>query len=192
MIRYAVELFVDDRTEQYVRGLWKGLEQKGITDDMASIQEIQPHLTVAVYNELDTERFQDEMAAFMQGTLALTVPVDIVGCFPASGTVFLGPTVTAGLLQLHQRFHNRFNELRSQAIPFYLPGRWNPHCTLATNLTSSQLGKTLDYCVGQFSPFQAVLQQIGLVELTFEQQKCTRSRTLFAMPLVPPDRGYPN
>ncbi|MFD0869961.1 2'-5' RNA ligase family protein [Paenibacillus residui] len=185
MTKYAVELFFDERTEQYIRGLWRELEQNGITDSMMSIAEIQPHLTVAVYDDLEAGEFEEEIAFFMQGAPSLPVRFDSLACFPASGTLFLSPAVTAGLMQLHQRFHSRFHKLRPKAAPYYLPGSWNPHCTLAVNLSSVQLKEAFHYILDRFSPFQAGLQQIGLVQLTFnEEQLCIRSRTIFTLPLT--------
>lgn len=67
MTKYAVELFFDERTEQYIRGLWRELEQNGITDSMMSIAEIQPHLTVAVYDDLEAGEFEEEIAFFYAG-----------------------------------------------------------------------------------------------------------------------------
>lgn len=66
-----------------------------------------------------------------------------------------------------------------------MPGSWNPHCTLAVNLSSVQLKEAFHYILDRFSPFQAGLQQIGLVQLTFnEEQLCIRSRTIFTLPLT--------
>jgi hypothetical protein len=47
---YAVEFFLDEITESYVRDIWGGLKTNSITSYMAEIDELRPHVTVAVYS----------------------------------------------------------------------------------------------------------------------------------------------
>jgi hypothetical protein len=55
---YAVEFFLDENFESYVKDIWSGLKTNGITSFMADIEELRPHITVAVYNsELPIEQF---------------------------------------------------------------------------------------------------------------------------------------
>jgi hypothetical protein len=64
------------------------------------------------------------------------------------------------------------------ASPYYLPDKWNPHCTLATKLTSNQLVETFNFCLKDFKPIDAAFESVGLVEINFEGDRCVNSPTI--------------
>ena len=68
-----------------------------------------------------------------------------VGIFPAPHPViFLAPTVTQPLLDLHTRVNRLLDRIGDQPDPFYLPGQWDPHCTLAIEFDPIQGHPALD------------------------------------------------
>ncbi|GAB6508929.1 hypothetical protein CN971_00530 [Bacillus thuringiensis] len=70
---------------------------------------VEPHITIADYNELDVHLYTEKLGEFVaiqENMDAVTFPS--VGIFPTNGTVFLAPIVTDELLKLHHSYHDYF------------------------------------------------------------------------------------
>jgi 2'-5' RNA ligase len=143
---YAVSLFFDDAINQRVRVLWHRIEEAGLSSFLAR-GPFHPHLTLAIYQRLDPERFRDALATLAARQPPLLVALPSVGTFPGSeGAVFLAATMTAALLKLHRQIHTLLGECGATPLPYYLPDRWNPHCTVARFLTPAQVAPAVALC----------------------------------------------
>jgi hypothetical protein len=181
-VLYAVELFFDKPVDDFVRGIWEDLKRNDITSNMASIKELTPHISVGVFNrELPIEQFLIKMEGFNKNQL--DVRFDILATFPTTGTVFMGPTITSDLFKLHRDFYKEFQEFNDFAADYYLPNKWNPHCTLAIRLEQQDLIKTFDYCVTKFKPMDARINRIGVVKIEFLNEEWS-SKTIFSKSLL--------
>ncbi len=137
---YAISLRPDSGPSQAVDGVWRRLAAAGVADDMLALN-YGPHVTLAVYDELD----ENEAAAVIKNIAARysspLVSISSLGIFPAEKSVlWAGPTPDKTLLELHADLHR---ELAAKCHPHYLPGAWVPHFTLAGYLTSSALAEAL-------------------------------------------------
>lgn len=55
--------------------------------------------------------------------------------FPTvEGVVYLAPDPNPKLLAVHWRFHARLAAHGEPGHPYYRPGRWVPHCTIASGV----------------------------------------------------------
>lgn len=142
---YSVELRFDDDLAHRVRGLWRSLEEIG-ADSFGMGGEPVPHISLAVY---DKEDQIDEAAAsrlverLAERCATTEVAFAGFGVFPTEENVlFLAPVVTPALLDLHATYHAMAKSLGATCRPYYLPGRWVPHCTL------SMLGPTAGVIAG--------------------------------------------
>jgi 2'-5' RNA ligase len=180
---YAVEFFLDEITESYVRDIWGGLKTNSITSYMAEIEELRPHVTVAVYNsKLPIEEFISRFDVVTKKMSQMDVKFEIVSTFPTSGTVFLAPTMTSHLFETHREYYNDLAEYNTfdNYSGWNFPDGWDPHCTLATKLNKSELINTLDYCLNRFNPMKGKIIEIGVVKLEFVDGKCVSSKTIFS------------
>lgn len=181
---YAVELFFDGELDYYVRKMWKKLHEEAISSFMFEIDQLRPHITLAVYNEItDLFAFKTKLESHFINQKKIDINFPILGIFPATGTCFLAPTITNELMQTHSDFHRAFDEYKQLTNPYYLPNNWNPHCTLATHLEKDDTLKALDYCLKDFKPFKSQIAEIGVVEITFEGDKCVSSPTIIVKKL---------
>lgn len=163
---YSVELMVDKKWEQRVYELWQGLSEFGISPNLDKIKGIKPHITLAVYREIvDLPAYLTKFEAFFTRRSALDLTVDSLGVFPDSKTLYLAPAVTTELLEFHRQFHVSFSEYADSALSYYLPNRWQPHCTLATKLDSRQLPEAFGFFVQQFQPMSGVGGSVSLQQL---------------------------
>jgi 2'-5' RNA ligase len=159
-VHHVVELFFDPTTEAAVRALWHALAEAGID----GVPGGRPHVSLAVYGQLDVERFRSALTAFAAGRAPLETTLASWGVFPgAEAVVFLAPVVTREMLALQEDFLARFAEFGAPPH-YYGPGAWVPHCTLAAGLPPSELPRVAGLCHRLVRPIGGRLERIGLVE----------------------------
>jgi 2'-5' RNA ligase len=161
---YAVELFFDPSADAAVRSIWRSLADGGVP---SAIQDMgsHPHVSVAVTDELDVARFRPVLESLARETPALELALASVGLFPTSeGVVFLAPAVTRPLLDFHAQFHAQFQQFGGRSWPYYLPGNWVPHCTLAMGVSRESLPEALHLCLEAPLPIRGRIVQAALVE----------------------------
>ncbi|WP_274650889.1 2'-5' RNA ligase family protein [Paenibacillus humicola] len=177
---YAVELFFDAPFEAYVRSVWKTLSDRNISTEMQDICGVRPHLTMAVYDDIPRlDTFFERFSAWTESSPAIHLKFDVLAFFPASGTLFLGPTVTDSLIRWHRQYHAEFDELLPNPHSFYVPNQWVPHCTLAIRLTPDQAAEAMAFCYPDFRPLQTRVIEAGVVKLGYDSNhRCTSSSTI--------------
>ena len=172
---YAVELFLNEEVDQYIRNIWEELSNKNIDSSLKDIKEICPHITLAVYEDINEKEFLEEFRIFKSNFKPIDTHFDILGTFPMTGTCFIKPTVTEELLNVHIKYHEQFKALSGNSSPYYLPGRWNPHCTLGIGLSTEKLKEVFNFSVDRFKPLKVTLTDVGLIKIDFEDGKCVGS-----------------
>lgn len=172
---YAIELFLNEETDLYIRTIWEELSNENIDSSLNDIKEICPHITLAVYEDINEKDFIEELRVFKSNFKPIDTYFDILGTFPITGTCFLKPTVTEELLNVHSKYHEQFKALSGKSNPYYLPGRWNPHCTLGIGLSTEKLKEVFNFSVDKFKPLKVTLNDIGLVKIDFMDGKCVSS-----------------
>src|SRR5262247_1479199 len=105
---YAIELALDPESATVGRRVWRELAGAGIEYMEAS--GARPHVSLGIWESLDRDRAEAELTRFAAETSPVRVAFASVGLFPRVA-VFLAPTVTADLLELHAGFHQRFARL---------------------------------------------------------------------------------
>ena len=160
---YSVELNLTEPGAALVFDLWTRLAEQAINSEMLDVG-VKPHLSLAVYEELDPASIRDDLAHFAEGTQPFSVILASVGTFPTGGVVFIAPVVTRELLRIHETFHSQVGDKGLDCQSYYLPGRWVPHCTVATNVPSDKMGQAVDVCL-RYGAFEVVdIGNLSLVE----------------------------
>ncbi|HEV2124677.1 MAG TPA: 2'-5' RNA ligase family protein [Chloroflexota bacterium] len=164
---FAVELYLDEETDEAVRAVWRRLAAAkvgGTPPDSRS----RPHVTLAAFQEADSHVFEPALAAFAQATPSLAFTLVSLGVFPTSESViFFAPVVTRSLLDLHERFHQVLTEVGATSFPYYVPGKWVPHCTIAIGIPPEHVSTTVELCREGFLPIQGRFTHIGLITYTY-------------------------
>ncbi|QWW69740.1 2'-5' RNA ligase family protein [Rhizobium sp. WYJ-E13] len=125
---------------------------------------IEPHISLAVYDGLDPEPLFRALDRFSDGMRAPVVRLSSVGLFPGPAPVlFAAPVVSAELLALHRDFHAAVDSAGAACWPYYLPGNWVPHVTLGEQLTPEEAGAAISGAMGLWQPMSASLHRISLV-----------------------------
>ena len=100
---FAIELTLDAEAGDAVRALWRALADAGI-DSFMLRSGAAPHITLAVYDDLDIDAYVTTLGAFATAVAVHAVTFASIGVFPTTGVVFLAPVVTPELLAIHARF----------------------------------------------------------------------------------------
>lgn len=178
---YAVELFFDNPFEQYVKKIWKDLNDEHISSNMYEIAELRPHITLAVYRDItDLEAFKERFYSLFDSVSSIEIKFNVLAVFPTSGTLFIDPTVTKDLIRIHDQYHKEFSDLLEHEDHYYTPGNWDPHCTLAIGLTAEQAIEAMKYCYTDFSPQISRVIEVGVVELGYDNNNRFSSPTIFS------------
>jgi 2'-5' RNA ligase len=160
---YAVELFFDAATEAAIRRYCDTITDSG------ELPNGRPHVSLGGCRDLRDAaaliRALEILAAEQTGPLP--VSLSYLGVFPGDeGVMFHGITVTTPLLLLHRRFHAQFAPTAIDWSPFYQPGLWVPHCTLAYGLSRERLPQALAGLQTLVPPMlSGLLTSIALVEI---------------------------
>lgn len=182
---YAIELFFSSEVEDYVRRKWKELSINQIATSLYEIEGVRPHITLALYNELDSlEDFRQHFTEYFKTyNKMIELKFDIIGTFPTTGTVFLKPTITTELMDFHRAYHNAFQGYSKYENQYYLPDNWGPHCTLAMSLQNDAITRTIEFMLKDFKPLRGSVIEIGVVEVLQDGKKCVSTKTLFSKKL---------
>lgn len=171
---YAIELFYDAASERTVHEIWDGLGT-ALGKPSLSALGARPHVSLAVYGDgLDTSGFPEGLLEFARSIDPFDFTLSSLGTFPGGeGVVFLAPVVTRRLLEVHARFHEVFSKHENAGMGYYLPGNWVPHCTVAIDLSASEVTEALAYGREAFQPISGRFQEIGLVEFRPVKERFT-------------------
>lgn len=160
---HAIEMFFDEDADAEVRALWGQLAAAGLPS-LATRTHCQhrPHVSLTVTESLD----QADLAP-VRSALAGHLPavlLDVLGTFPGTeGALFLATVVTQDLLTLHTQVHDALADQPVMHWPYYLPGRWVPHCTLAQGLSGDEIAEAFRLLHG-YQPIGAQLTSAGIID----------------------------
>ena len=153
---HAIEMYFDEAADAAVRRIWQLLADAALPSlATRTHRRHRPHVTLAVAESLsgtDLMPLQAVLSAH-QPTLRLYV----LGTFPGSeGALFLGVPVTADLLTFHGDVHSALAGRPIAHWPYYQPGNWVPHCTLAEGLSKAEAAQAF----GLLSGYQPITAQV--------------------------------
>jgi 2'-5' RNA ligase len=159
---FALALALDDVAAATVRNLWDELAAAGFTFPATS--GANPHVSLAIWDTIDPAATERALVAFATATAPVDVSFVRVDAFASSGTVFLAPEVDGRLLEVHARCHRHFAGVGAGAWPYYAPGVWVPHCTLAQDLDAAGVDSALAISQRARLPLRGRLERAELVE----------------------------
>ncbi len=161
---FAVHLFFDANTEAVIKSAWKQLADTETAPYMYRSAN-RPHLTLAIYQYLDLTESERQLKSFAAARNPLQVDFPYLGIFPTDqATVFLGPTVTVPLLELHGQLHETLCSAGTDSHAYYLPGNWVPHCALALELEPRLITQVLEIGLQMSLPLHGEITEIGVIE----------------------------
>ena len=134
---YAFEIFFDSYSESALREVWQELSRHdllspGLQDDA------RPHMSLAVCDGLDIERSRLLLDDFCASHSRFELYLCFIGTFvSADNVVFVSPQMTERLRRIHEDLHISLGSQQPAMWGHYLPGTWQPHCTMTTDVAET-------------------------------------------------------
>ena len=97
---YAIEMYFDKETEEKIMRLAQKIADAGLSTKYLE-WKTRPHVTLAVYNDIDEDRCAQLLEKFANDHKAFPALFDAVGMFNYTKTIFLSPVMTKSLYELH-------------------------------------------------------------------------------------------
>lgn len=161
---FAVYLELDPYSAAELEPIIAHVETISSTATTPRRVDVEPHISLAVYDGLDPEPLMEVLEAFSEDMSAPDVKLSSIGLFPGPAPVlFAAPVVSSELLALHGHFHAAAASAGAACWPYYLPGNWVPHVTLAEHLTAEEAGAAVSGAMSLWQPMSTSLHRISLV-----------------------------
>lgn len=160
---YAAELELDAQAARVAIEAMQRLERKSGLETPHALG-VPPHLSLAVWETAEPGALRPRLDAIARELAPPLLRLNSLGLFGgASAVLFLAPVPSVELLDFHAAFHRAFADLDAQCWPYYRPGRWVPHVTLAAGLDASAIGAAAAAVAPAWSPIEAHAVALGLI-----------------------------
>ena len=165
---YAIEMYFDKETEERIMSLAHKIADNNLSTKFLE-WKTRPHVTLAVFNDVDEEKCIETMEEFVKGRKSIPAFLSGVGMFNDTKVVYLNPSMKRSMYQLHADLHETFKDFDSKGWEWYQPDGWVPHCTIALNSEDEDeiFYKTSEFVLREFEKIGGKYVSIGLVKITF-------------------------
>lgn len=160
---HAINLFFDPALQQQFTQLLQKLACEKIASFLVEIGA-KPHISLGLFEkDVDIKALTGitEQLAGSTSPIPLRFP-SIAGFSLQQKMIFMPPSPTTQLLQLHAKLHELLNKRRIPTRENYMPGNWIPHCTVAYDVEIQNYKQAFWLCSAQQLPFTGHAVKIGL------------------------------
>lgn len=160
----AVPLYFDPATETAIAAVIKELAERGVAPYMHT-SGIRPHITLSIYRDLPRDACYRILGDLAAAQPPLPVNFSHLGIFTQPNpVVFLAPTISPALYELHTRVSALLDAVGDLPAPYYLPGNWVPHCTLAVEMPAENIPAAVEIAQQFPLPLTGALAEISMLE----------------------------
>ena len=164
-LRFAIVVELDDVASAAVRQITQRVATVA-RESAISVATIAPHVTLATCRNLDVERFRPLLAELAARTPVFATTLASLGVFPTEeGVIFLAPTIAQELVELQLGILTRLQHLGAEVEPYWLPGQWVPHCTVATGVSRELMSTAMGHTYEAFHQISARLTRLSAFEI---------------------------
>lgn len=167
---YALLAYFDHETETKLKQFWVKLNELGISDYGVAVKDRRPHVTLADYQAINVEELLVMLNDYFHQQVEVPIHFHSLGAFLGQKMLYIAPTMTKSLLDLHGNFHEQFKSFDRNPNSYYLPQRWVPHCTICGRLNEVTFLQAFEYCQRNIVNFQTRITEVGLVEVYFDDE----------------------
>ena len=167
-MQYAIELFFNEEMEQNLLHYAKRISEENLSTNWLE-WKTRPHITLACFKDVDEEKCTALLKEFAQKHQSFPAYIGSVGMFTDTKTIFASPIMTSALYDIQRELHECMSDFDAHAYPWYLPGRWVPHCGLAmmSEDEPEAFYKACDLVLREFRKHSGTFSEIGLVKVSF-------------------------
>ena len=169
---FAVELYLDERTEALIRGIWEKLAQKGVSDRLLK-KGGRPHVALSLFEDADLGEVIPQLRNLAKDQSPLEARFESLGTFcTADGVLFLVPVYSPRFFLIHSTVNKILTSLAHGVRESCKPNRFVPHCTIAYGLDKESLARTVSLFSNKALPIVGSFNRIGLVDIGNMEDRC--------------------
>jgi 2'-5' RNA ligase len=155
---YTIELQLNRAAEAKFLKHWETLRDEGVSDLLFRLG-YKPHLTLAMYREIDEAKTIAKLESFIANEAA--IPIEFRHITADRAGIFCQPRENAALRKFHARFEKKlgrsFRDIDHAGI-------WMPHCTIGMELPHDKIGRTVGTLLESWAPITGIADRIALVK----------------------------
>jgi 2'-5' RNA ligase len=158
---FAVTLLFDAATAAAIAARWELLAAAGVSRSMLDLG-YSPHVTLVVNDgpiDAGAAVALDRVFAQVDGMAVALTGVTTFG--PGSGVCYAALSPSPELIRLHAR---TVGAMGDGCHLHYEIGRWTPHCTLATDMSDTEMERASARLGDDWQPLQGFFERAELVE----------------------------
>ena len=160
----GVVLWPDPDTTLAVREVWEAVAERGLPSLHGHThRRHRPHCSLSVAEDLEIDRALDAVGELPSRPIPLRV--EAVGVFPPGGVLFLSCVVNDQLLREQRRIDRAVGSLMVGSWPYFRPGRWVPHITVAMSATPDDIASALPIILERL-PIEGTFDEGGIEDGT--------------------------
>ena len=150
----AISLKAPNSTADPIWALWAEVSRLESQPSMAAL-DYAPHITLAVYDDVDPGRLSAVLAEAFTGASALRLTFTRLRFFDNVPLVlWADPSFSQALASAHARVHARIDP--GLCRPHYRPGAWVPHCTLEAQITAEHRDEAIVLAARPIPAFEVI------------------------------------
>ena len=155
---YTIELQLNRAAETKFLVQWETLRREGVSDLLFNLG-YKPHVTLAMYHEIDEAKTIAKLETFIASETA--IPVEFRHFTVHKVSIFSEPRENAPLRKFHARFEKKFGRSFRDIDH---AGIWMPHCTIGMELPTEKIGSVVGKLLENWTPISGTLDRLALVK----------------------------
>lgn len=167
-MKYAIELYYDENTENQLFQLSKGIADKKISTKFLE-WKTRPHLTLGCFNDVDEISCIEKLKIFAKSHKVMPAYIGSVGMFNDTKTIFVSPIMNSNMYKFQRELYESLKDFDTNGFEWYRPDCWVPHCTIALieKDDDEAFFKASNYILREFKKISGKFVSIGLTKITF-------------------------
>jgi len=170
---YAIVMHIEKTAAARIVTIWNVLAERDhfgrvkFSDEQIRFN-YPPHDTLAVVDAVNPDVLVETLKPMVAGWIPLPISFDSLAVLPRKpvAPMLARPNVTVELLQLHKEVFDALPP--NSTSEYHRPKAWQPHVTLARDISPGKLGDALAAVLERWRAFETTLDQVALVY--FRQQ----------------------
>ncbi|GLQ16284.1 2'-5' RNA ligase family protein [Maritalea porphyrae] len=160
----AVSLVARNKSARAITHLWQEVSAFETSPSMPTLQ-YPPHFMFAMYENVTGAQLNRQLGDVFRRTKPVRVTFNKIRFFDVEPmVVWAAPIQLPRLLALHHEVHARVDMAKCRSN--YLPGKWHPHCTLATQIDPANREAVLRYISAEIGEFDVIFNSIEVIEFS--------------------------
>jgi len=162
---FAISFYSDNESSDTIRRLWAKCARLEESPSMEAML-YPPHLTLAIYDEVERDELFAGLAAVVDCLDCLTIRFESLGHFrtPYGIVLWAAPVLPHVVFDAHAKIHSTIDPDLCHSN--YRPGNRVPHCSLATAISNAREEDAIAVAERPIDPFEVTFDAVDCASFT--------------------------